>query len=158
MTITKEVGKLDSAVNDVNIDIYTLDQSKLVFDGITTEASGARVARWIFADGDTAQEKTVTVRIQKDNGRKPDPRLNITVKISSNVISSDSVTGITTIGKRVHAFWGYDLPSEGVAVVDLRKMLDEAYSLGHDSVTSGVPSNAHLTKLAYGTITVYPTA
>jgi hypothetical protein len=156
MSISEAIGKLDAAVDDVNLDIFQLDQSKLSYDGTVVDTkTGARTATWIYADGDTAQEMRISVRHQKDNVRSSKPRQNITIKLQSNVIVTDSGTGISTIGEPAGAFIGFDLPLKGVTVADLRKLIDSVYSLGHASVTSGAPSNGLLTKLAYGTITLY---
>lgn len=155
MSVTYAPSKLDTAVNDINLDIFVADQSVLEFDGIETDAkTRAKTATWIAATGDATNRKAVTVRIFRDLPTVVNPKINITVKMTTVMIKSDSVTGLDTQAGPLASGFFIEFPQNvPVTVTDLRKMIDEAYSLSFNSVTSGAPDSVVLGKLIFGTLT-----
>jgi hypothetical protein len=157
MTITKTLGKIPTAVTDNNVDIAVLAQSDL--DLISQEKSPdglVRTATYVYAAGDPAQELTVIVRIASDKLTSKAPKRRVTIRLVSNQVIEDSVAGTTVNGDSIESFIGYVIPIDGsVAVADLRLLLSTVYGLTFDSVTSGAPSNALLTKTAFLTPLLY---
>lgn len=149
MSIARTIGKLPTAVTDNNTDIPMLDITKLFLNGNKTDGN-LRTAHYVYADGDDSYEVAVDVRITLDNPKAADAQRHVTVKVTTRQLSTDSVTGLTTVGKPVAFFIGYEVPLEGtVTVAEIRLGLGTAYGLTCDGVTAGVPGNGFIQKLAY---------
>lgn len=149
MSITKTQAKLPTAVTDNNVDIAYLDPTKWVEDrtGIIASANVSQ-ARYVYADGNKAHSMTLTIRIALDSATKRDAMQHVSVKLSTRQLIADSVSGITSVGKPIVYFIGYEIPIENdVPTADLRLGLSAIYGATCDGITAGVPGNGYLDTL-----------
>jgi hypothetical protein len=160
MTITKTLAKLPGAVTDNNVDIAVIAQSDLKYQRTEKSTDGLSTTQfYILATGDPSQEVSVTVRLAFDGPKVTQRKRRLTIKLVTSQLIADSVAGTTVLGDSVESFIGWAVPMDGsVVVADLRMLLSSMYGLTFDAVTSGVPSNALLTKASFNVSTLYGVA
>lgn len=150
MTVSYTTGVLPTVTTDNNVDIAILDQSKLEL--LETQVSAdrnKRISYYVFTDTATSYETRVEVEITLDKVNKPFAARHVTLRCETAVLATDSVTGLTSPVDKVKFFIGYEVPLAGyITVAQIRMGLSTMYSLTFPSVSSGVPVETHLTKLA----------
>lgn len=158
MTLTSTIAKIGSGA-DVNFDIPTLDQSKLLLQGTTVDATARTItSEYVYADGDVSVPVNVSVRIAYDkasSGKAAYKRM--TIRLESRELVSDSVSGVTTVGGApIQIVTTINVPiGSTITVAELLKMIGNAQSLLYPSFTSGAASDDHITALGFDVTALY---
>lgn len=156
MAITRTIGKMPTATTDNNVDLAIVDKTKLSLLGSAVVSGNLRTAKYIYADGDKSYEVSVEVRIQLDPPKAQDALQHVSIKYTTRQLLADSVTGLTTIGKPVAFFIGYEVPLEGtVTNAELMLGLSSIYGLTLGTITAGVGADTIINDLGFLIPTAY---
>jgi hypothetical protein len=155
MTITRTIGKMPTATTDNNVDVAILDKTKLSL--LSSVVNGnLRTAKYVYADGDKSYEASLEVRISLDAPKVADALQHVSVKYTTRQLLADSVTGLTTIGKPVSFFIGYEVPLEGtVTNAELMLGFSTIFGATLGTITAGVAADTIINDLGFLIPTAY---
>jgi hypothetical protein len=156
MTVTVSVAKVPSAGADVNLDLFTLDKSKLsLIEASKDVSTGANTAQYLFDDGDPYVRKYVSVRFgATDKPTKNSDRVLYTrnqTLVESPILVTDDVSEIVTELPPLQVVITVNVPvGARPSPADLMKAVQEAFSLFVPSITSGAAATDHMSDLIQG--------